>query len=183
MKNALIVHGTLGSPRGNWFQWLKKQLQNREYKVWVPKLPVSDKPRISRNVKYILGNRKWKFNSKSILIGHSSGPLTILGVLQKIPENIIVDKCILVASFIQSDWEPNKELFDFDFDYQVIKKKAKNFIILHSDNDPYTPSDQPRELAKKLNAKIIIKKGQGHFNLEKGPEYKKFPFILKIIKD
>jgi len=181
MKNVLIVHGTQGSPNGNWFQWLKKQLQNRRYKVWVPKLPTPGKPRISRNVKYILANKKWKFDSESVLIGHSSGPVTILGLLNELPENIIVEKCILVAPFTKSDWEPNSELFDYDFDFENIKKKSRKFIIIHSDTDPYTPLDQPKELARKLGAELIIKKGEGHFNLEKGPQYKKFPLLLDLI--
>jgi predicted alpha/beta hydrolase family esterase len=181
MKNVLILHGTLGSPKGNWFQWLKKELQNKGYKVWVPKLPTPYKPRVSRNVKYILDNRKWKFNPESILVGHSSGPVTILGLLNELPDNVMVRKCVLIAPFTKSDWEPNSELFDYDFNFEKIKKKSKEFIILHSDTDPYTPLDQPRELAKKLNAKLIVKKGEGHFNLEKGPQYKKFPFLLNLI--
>lgn len=70
MKNALIVHGTMGSPNGNWFQWLKKELQNDGYRVWVPRLPNPDKPQVSRNVDYILANKRWHFNSDSVLIGH-----------------------------------------------------------------------------------------------------------------
>ena len=149
--------------------------------MWVPKLPTPYKPRVSRNVKYILDNRKWKFNPESILVGHSSGPVTILGLLNELPDNVMVRKCVLIAPFTKSDWEPNSELFDYDFNFEKIKKKSKEFIILHSDTDPYTPLDQPRELAKKLNAKLIVKKGEGHFNLEKGPQYKKFPFLLNLI--
>ena len=131
MKNALILHGTLGSPKENWFQWLKKELQRKEYKVWVPKLPKPEKPRVSRNVKYILKNEKWKFNSDSVLIGHSSGPATILGILNELPENVIVNKCIFVSAFTESDWEPNAELFDYEYDLGKIKKKAKEFILIH----------------------------------------------------
>lgn len=181
MKNILILHGTQGSPRGNWFQWLRRELQKRKYKVWVPKLPNPGKPRISKNVKYVSANKRWNFNAQSILVGHSSAPLTILGILNELPEGTVVDKCILVAPLTKSDWEPNSELFDYDFDFKKIRTKAKHFIIIHSDTDPYTPLDQPKDLAKKLGAKLIIKKNEGHFNLEKGPQYKKFPFLLDLI--
>ena len=181
MKNAIIIHGTGGSPTGNWFQWLKKELQFKGYKVWVPKLPNPGKPRVSKNVAYILNNKKWKFNSDSVLIGHSSGPLTILGILSELPDDIVVKKCILVAPFTKSDWEPNSELFDYNFDFAKIKSRSKKFIVIHSDTDPYTPLDQPTKLARRLGAELIIKNGEGHFNLEKGPQYKKFPFLLTLI--
>ncbi len=36
---------------------------------------------------------------------------------------------------------------------------------------------------KKLNAKLIIKKGQKHFSIGTyGEKYKKFPFLLKLIE-
>lgn len=181
MKNAIVLHGTLGSPRGNWFQWVKKELERKGYKVWVPKLPNPEKPSVTKNVSYILNNKKWKFNSDSILIGHSSGPLTILGILNELPENVVVEKCILVAPFTKSDWEPNSKLFDYNFDFAKIKTKAQRFVVIHSDTDPYTPIDQPTELAKKLDAKLIIKKNEGHFNLERGPQYKEFPYLLTLI--
>ncbi|KKQ42466.1 MAG: hypothetical protein US60_C0017G0016 [Microgenomates group bacterium GW2011_GWC1_37_8] len=183
MKNALILHGTQGSPRTNWFQWLKKELEKKGYKVWVPKLPKPEKPRVSRNVKYIFNNKNWQFNSESILIGHSSGPATILGLLDELPDEIIVNKCIFISAFTEDDWEPNVELFDYNYDFRKIKTKAKKFILIHSDNDPYVPLKQSKDLAVKLNGKLIMEKGQGHFNLEKSPQYKKFPLLLKLIDE
>ncbi len=38
MKTAIILHGTLGSPDGNWFQWLKEQLEEKGFMVWLPPL-------------------------------------------------------------------------------------------------------------------------------------------------
>lgn len=111
----------------------------------------------------------------------SSGPATILGLLQKLPDDIKVAECVLVAPFTKSDWEPNSELFDVGYDFSKIRKKSNKFIILHSDTDPYTPLDQPKDLAKKLDARLIIKNGEGHFNLEKGPQYEKFPYLLSLI--
>jgi hypothetical protein len=39
MKNAIILHGTDNTPEGNWFRWLEKELERRDYKVWLPQLP------------------------------------------------------------------------------------------------------------------------------------------------
>ena len=32
-NNYIILHGSFGSKDGNWFPWLKKQLENKKYKV------------------------------------------------------------------------------------------------------------------------------------------------------
>ena len=42
-------------------------------------------------------------------------------------------------------------------------------------------SSQLCQCKGQVNGKLIVKKGQGHFNLEKGPEYKQFPFLLEVL--
>jgi len=51
-----------------------------------------------------------------------------------------------------------------------------------SDNDPYQcGTDQGKIMQEHLGGKLIVKPGEAHFNLEKGEQYKQFPFILKLI--
>lgn len=40
MKNALILHGAGNNHTGNWFLWLQEKLEKKDYKVWVPDLPI-----------------------------------------------------------------------------------------------------------------------------------------------
>ena len=182
MKNALILHGTNNSSQGNWFPWLKKQLEQRDWKVWVPDLPGADKPNIKRYNKFILESSEWKFNNDSVIIGHSSGSVAILGLLQALSDEIVVDKCILVGSFKNDlGWEFLKGLFEESFDFNKIKKHAKQFIFIHSDNDPHCPLEHAKYLSNKLDGKLLVKKGQGHFNLESDPKYNKFPFLLEVL--
>lgn len=165
MKNALILHGTNADSSQNWFPWLKKELQNLGYKVWVPDLPHAEKPNIDRYNKFILSNKEWEFDSGSIIIGHSSGAVEILGLLGELPDDIVVNKCFLIGSFINDlGWESLKELFIKSLDFDKIEKHSKEFIFIHSDNDPYCPLDHAEFLAKKLSGKLIIVKGAGHFS-------------------
>lgn len=182
MKNALILHGTGGSPTGNWFLWLKTKLEENGWKVWVPNLPQADRPNISRYNKFIFSS-DWKFDDKSVLIGHSSGAVAILGLLQNLPDDIIIDIAILVGSFKDSLGDKNlEELFEEPFDFEKIKKHAKHFIFIHSDNDPYCPLEHAEYLSKCLNGKLIMKPGQKHFNVgTMGPAYKEFPLILELL--
>ena len=85
MKNALILHGTGGDSKENWFQWLKKELESKGYKVWVPDLPGADKPNIRNYNQYLLDN--WSFDDETVMVGHSSGAVSILGLLNIFPKD------------------------------------------------------------------------------------------------
>ncbi|MCX6791781.1 MAG: alpha/beta hydrolase [Candidatus Gottesmanbacteria bacterium] len=179
MKNVLILHGTEDNSTKNWFPWLKKELEKRGYKVWVPDLPHAEKPNIQRYNDYIFS--RWKFDKNSIIIGHSSGAVEILGILQQLPNSVCVHKAILVAGFTTDlDWEPLSELI-IPFDWQKIRSHAKKIILFHSDNDPFVPLLHGKKLEKELAAELIIMKGQKHFSLSSAPGYDKFPAVLEKI--
>ena len=68
MKNALVLHGTNDSSKGNWFQWLRKELEGKGWKVWVPDLPQADAPNIERYQNFIFSS-DWKFNNGTNEVG------------------------------------------------------------------------------------------------------------------
>lgn len=182
MKNVLILHGTENTSQGNWFPWLKGELEKRDYAVWCPDLPKADHPDLKRYSNYIFGNNDWYFDKNSIIVGHSSGGVAALKLLQQLPKGVIIDRCITAGAFINTHgWENIKGLFAEPFDFEVIKSHARNFIIFHSDDDPYVPLEDGKMLSNALNGELIIMQGQGHFNLEKGPQYKRFPELLEKI--
>ena len=185
MKNALILHGTNGKFQHNWFPWMKKKLESEGWRVWAPDLPGADRPSIVRYNKFLLKENDWDFNEDSILIGHSSGSVAVMGLLEALPDDVRVDTCYLVSAFKNDlGWDALSELFERPLDYELIKSKAKRFVLIHSDDDPYCPLDHAEYLAEKLGAKLIVKKGQKHFNISTvGEKYKKFPFLLELIMD
>ncbi len=71
------------------------------------------------------------------MIGHSSGAVAILGLLQALPENLKVKQIVLVGAF-RSDLgrEAFKELFEEPYDFEKIKRQAQKITLIHSDNDP-----------------------------------------------
>ena len=185
MKNALILHGTNGKSNHNWFPWLKDELELKKWKVWIPNLPKANIPNLKRYSQFLLRNNDWEFNQESYLIGHSSGAMAILGLLQALPKETTVDTCILVGAFKNSlGQKVLEEIFEDPFDFEYIKQRAKKIIFIHSDNDPYCPLDHAEYLSKKLDAELIIKKGQKHFSTSTyGEKYKEFPFLLKLIEE
>lgn len=181
----LILHGTDADHRSNWFPWLKQELENLGHEVLVPDLPKSDHPNIDRYWDH-LRFLEWDFNN-NVWIGHSSGSVAILGLLQKLPSDINVDTSILVGSFTKRlsqspSWEMLKELFDKPFDFEKIKKKSKKFIFVHSKDDPICDISEARELHRNIGGDMIEFDHMGHFSLGTNPEFTKFPEILEIIK-
>lgn len=183
MKNALVLHGTGGYPTENWFDWLKIELEKKSWKVWVPQLPDCDKPNVFKYNDFIFSNKDWEFNEESVLIGHSSGSVEILSLLQHLPEGKKVDTCYLVGSFKNNlDWDALDELFLEPFDFDLIKTKANKFVFIHSDNDPYCPLEHAEYLSEKLDGELVIKPGQFHFSIgSAGERYKQFPELLEMI--
>lgn len=185
MKNALILHGADNNSSGNWFPWLKSELENKGWKVWSPDLPNAGTPILKDWLDAIFSNIDWEFNKKSVIVGHSSGAVLILKILEELPEGKIIDKAILVAGFSDKGNRPDLYKYKLDFlktpfDWDKIKSSCKNFYFIASDNDPYDCGlRHGKVMHAKLGGKLIIKKGQEHFNLEKGEQYKQFPELLK----
>ena len=182
MKNALILHGTDANHTDHWFTWLAKELANLGYKTWVPDLPGADKPSIERYNKFLL-NSEFDFNDETIIVGHSSGAVEILGLLSypDFPKEIKVTACFLVGAF-KGDLGWDLKGMNAKFNYDLIKSRSNKFILIHSDSDPYCPIEDAKDLSSTLDGKFIEIPNQGHFNTGFSPKFVKFPKLLEIIK-
>ena len=159
----------------------------------MPDLPKADHPNIKRYNEFLLSNYEsvgdwtmsWEFDENSIIIGHSSGAVEMTpGLLSdtKFPKDVKVKACFLIGVF-KGDlgWASLKGMTG-DFNFELIKKRCPKFIFIHSDNDPYCPIDDARELCKQVNGKFIELTGQEHFTVSLDPKYTEFPELLEAIK-
>jgi|SRR3989344_5314278 len=163
MKNVLILHGTGSSSKQNWFPWLKSELEAKGVKVWVPDLPLSERPNIERYKQYVFEH--WQFDQDSIIIGHSSGAVAALGILQYLPVGLQIEKVILVAAFKDNLGRDDlNQLFIRPLNFEKIKNHCKNFVLIASDNDPYVPLEHVQFLKEQLNGELVVLDGQKHFN-------------------
>lgn len=187
MKNALILHGAGNNSQGNWFPWLKKELEKKGYKVWVPDLPNSETPKLTDWVETIFSNQEWEFNEDSIIIGHSAGATCVVRVLERIPLGIKINAAIMVAAFAergtkQEYFHYKDGLLEKPFAWGKIKNTAKHFYFIASNNDQYEcGAKQGKIFCDHLGGELIIKPGEGHFSLESNPSYHEFPFLLTLI--
>ncbi|OGL34721.1 hypothetical protein A3F65_03435 [Candidatus Saccharibacteria bacterium RIFCSPHIGHO2_12_FULL_47_16b] len=177
---ALILHGTGSSSQNGWFPYVKLELEKLGYEVYVPDLPGADAPNIERYNKFLLGSN-WDFGD-NLIVGHSSGSVAILGLLQTLPKNVKVSTAILVGTFRGNLGREDLLGVDVKFDFEKIKNKAEKFIVVHSDNDPYCPLDGAKWIAEQLQAEFILLPGQQHFSSHIDPKYKRFPKLIEIIK-
>ncbi len=184
MKRAVILHGTGADHTSNWFPWIRAELESRGYTVWVPDLPGADRPNIERYNELLLGG-DWDFTD-NLVIGHSSGSVAILGLLQALPQDTKIGTAILAGAFTKRlsespSWGMLRELFDKPFDFEAIKQKARKFIFVHSKDDPICPIEEARHLCEQLDGEFVTFDGMKHFSLGLDKRFTKFPELLEII--
>jgi predicted alpha/beta hydrolase family esterase len=184
MKQAVLLHGTGGSDKDYfWFADTKKYLEDHGYVVWWPLLPHTEKPNLEETRNFI-EDRMPQMDEDTIIIAHSSACPLILHMLQYF--KIQLKQVILAAGFYQPiDDEGFSELMlqEGPYEWSAIKKAAKEFILINSDNDPWGCDDkQARPVAEKLDAKFILAKGQGHMGSGSfNQPYREFPKLKELL--
>lgn len=179
MENYIIIHGSFGSKDGNWFPWLKEQLENNHKKVEVPQMPVGVGNQNFENWSNVL--KQLVINENTIIIAHSIAPIFVCKYL--ISNKIRVKKLVFVCGFnnylgIDSDFDSVNEPMFVD-NYEEIKNYCKDIVCFYSDNDPYVKIEVEKEFADIVSNKQHIIKNGGHINAESG--YTEFADILQVL--
>ncbi|PIT87381.1 MAG: hypothetical protein COU31_03215 [Candidatus Magasanikbacteria bacterium CG10_big_fil_rev_8_21_14_0_10_40_10] len=178
MSNIFIIHGVGGHPQENWNNWLTQKLQALGHNVIVPQFPTPENQTLD-NWLAVLDKYKKYLTPDMVFIGHSLGVAFTLSVLEKYPAKA----AFLVAGFDcppknQFD-ESMKTFTEKKFDWNKIKSNCQNFMVFHSDNDPYVKLETGQKLADDLGVKLTLVKNAGHFNSAAG--YDKFELLLEKI--
>jgi len=195
----IIFHGAFGNPEENWFPYLKKELQNIEQEVLVPKFPVENWDDITEKGpdiparKQTLNNwfkvfskleKSIKSKDKLCFIAHSLSPIFILHALEKL--SIQLDSAIFVCPFLRElkkSWQidhVNSTFYKTNFNFKKLRKLIPISYTLYSDNDPYVDPKYAIEFADKLGSSKIIVKGAGHMNKEAG--FVKLPLVYELCR-
>lgn len=180
MKNAIILHAMEDTPENHWYPWLKQELEKKGYEVWVPQLPDTNNPQLSKWVPYIM--EEGKFNEETVIIGHSAGGACVLAVLEEL--NTKIAQAIVISGF--SFYPGGDGIVKPLYDWEKIQKNVGEFMIITSDNDPYG-HDEVRgrvmlEMLAMDGSVQILVKGQKHFSVTDDSKYKKFPLLLRLVK-
>jgi len=183
MKRAFIIHRWDGTPKSDWYPWLKKELEKKGFKVEVPTMPNTSEPKINdwvNHLKKVVG----KLDNETYFIGHSIGCQAIMRFLEKENYNGQLGNVVFVAGWFKLDNLEGKEVeaianpwIDISIDFNKIKPKLSKLSVFLSTNEPYGFIEENSKTFKDgLGAKITTLKDRGHFTADDGVN--KLPEIL-----
>ena len=83
--NFVILHGTEGTPDGNWFPWLSKELEKLGHKTIRPVLPTPEGQNV-KNWTKVIDEAVRKIggpDEETVIIAHSISPMAVCHYLNK----------------------------------------------------------------------------------------------------
>lgn len=182
MTDVIILHGTMGSPEGNWFPWLKNELEKQNFNVYVPTFPT---PENQSKDSWCAALREQApiFGKDTILVGHSLGATMLLHILEMVKEP--VKKSIFVSCVIDEIGNDEYDTLNKSFikgnqyDWDAISANAGDRWLFHGADDPYVPTWHSDLIHHQIGGEFELIKNGGHLNAESG--YLEFPKILEVI--
>jgi predicted alpha/beta hydrolase family esterase len=151
----VFLHGFEGTPYKDFWPWLKSELEKQGHTIEAPQLPNTNSPDVNEQVAYVLTN--CRLDENTILVGHSLGGVVANKVIEQLRSPIA--GFIHVASPINTDFKDGVErpiIFDWQFNFEKIKKQAGVVVVISDVNDFAVPVEHARTVTKKLGARLII---------------------------
>lgn len=183
MNNYLIVHGSFGSPFGNWFPYLRGELEKRELVVYTPDMPSGVGYQNYDNWSNVMKAYvdAGIINENTVIFAHSIAPVFVCKFL--IENSIKVKRLVLVCGFnnylgINDDYDAVNESMYLD-NLEEVKNYCNDIVCFYSDNDPYVTFDKEKEFADMIASTQVVIQNGGHLNSESG--YDEFEELLKYI--
>jgi predicted alpha/beta hydrolase family esterase len=121
-------------------------------------------------------------DATTVVVAHSLGVVTVLRVLETLPEPWELGGLVLVAGFTEP-LEALPELDGFlatDVAVERMATSIRKRTVLRSDTDPFVPPEASDDLARRLRARLQVYAGAGHFMAEDGVT--RLPALLDLIR-
>lgn len=182
MKKVYIIHGWGMDSNMHWIKWLEEELKKKGDEVYSFDMPNSNEPTIEEWVGFLEENIK-DIDENTFFVGHSVGAQTIMRFLEKAHKHLRIGGCVFVAPWLDLVGLGNEEIkiahpwTEGKIDMERVLDHTANITCIFSTNDPYVSEKEWKKFEEGLNAKIIIKKDEGHFE-----EAQEIPEILEHIK-
>lgn len=178
-KTVAIFHGYGGNKPSSWLSWLNRQLIDRGITTIYPSFPSMGSSTIGEWYEEF-SQSTIEFKEPASIVGHSGGTTFAFYVAQH--SSIQIGKMILVCPLNNIDGaeynRPGDEsqapfIRNFvhqNFDFEIIKSKVKQFVIILSDNDHNVPYEETKKYFQDIfpDAKFITLHNYGHINEKAG---------------
>ncbi|WP_127501511.1 RBBP9/YdeN family alpha/beta hydrolase [Actinoplanes solisilvae] len=172
--NAIIFHGTGGSPDVAWYPWLAARLRRRGFDVEVPSYPGVNVEPIADFLPAVV--KAHHFDEDTVLVGHSGGAALLLALL----EHVRVGQAILVAGYCTPPNTSDEPVLQDSYDWEAIRANAGDLYFVNSRNDPYGCDEhQGRAMFDRLGGTQIVR-DDGHFG-DWNQVYDEFPLLDRLI--
>ena len=167
-KKVFIIHGFEGKPNGGWKSWLMMELDKLDIYACSLPMPYPEAPVLSDWLEEIKRQVDIYPNDDIYLVGHSLGGTLILRYFEKYNDTNIKGVIILSARSEKFDSPKATTFFENDFDFNLIKSRIQNPVVIHGDNDPYVPVSNAERTAKELDGQLILIPNGQHLNNSAG---------------
>lgn len=167
--SGLLLHGTDGHPRENWFPWARARLESLGVVVDIPALPTPDGHSLANWTSALLAQTDRR--EYDLCVSHSLGTAFALRLLQsrtvRIGTFVSVAGCI-GPTHIQRFDTLNETFVSPPFNWRLIREAVKTAVIVYSADDPYIDSAQSESLVRELDGMPVVLKNAGHINAAAG---------------
>lgn len=186
MSRAIILHGTGGSPEGNWFPWLGGELTEAGASVLIPRFPTPEGQSLDCWME-VFARQAGELRGDDVVIGHSMGCGFALRMLEGAREPVRAS--FFAAGFLGAIGNEyydnlNASFFDEDIDWDRIRENAGIVKCYRGSDDPYVPAAKGEEFGRIMGCKPVVIEGGGHLNADRG--FSKFELlrddVLKVIQ-
>lgn len=163
----------------NWFSWLTKELEKREFTVICQDMPDPDLARKDIWLPHI--KNELKADKNSIIIGHSSGAVAAMRYLET---NKLLGAVLVGACHTDLGYESEKAsgYYDDPWQWNKIRTNAGWIVQFASQDDPYISIQESRYIHQQLDCEYHEYTDQGHFSDGDEQKYNTFPQLIEIVQ-
>ena len=179
-RKVFIVPGYRANPSSHWFPWLSEELNARGIDVTTVAFPAPDSPAAPAWNQTLVTTIP-HVDPSTWIVAHSLGVVTALRRLADLAEPWSLGGLITVSGFTgMLDALPTLDAFlSEDLDLTTVTPRILQSHAVYSDNDALVPPGASAALATRLEAKVHVIHGGGHFLETDG--FTTFPAVAALL--
>ncbi|MFF0269986.1 RBBP9/YdeN family alpha/beta hydrolase [Kribbella sp. NPDC004536] len=189
MSQIVVSHGYGASEDSVWFPYLTEQLAAAGHRVTVPRLPDTAAPRLEP-WRRTFGEAVLAAGpaESTALVGHSIGAVNVLRFLEQhdpSTHGVFAGVLLVAASAHEVGYDELAEFFEGGFDWERIRRSARQFRVLQAMDDPVNqpdPIEHVRLFVEGLGATAVVTPTGAHFGATPD-DHVEVPEIVRLVTD